>query len=374
MDMDNIFDEFLEGIYNGPDYQEQIERMLYIKRQMRGFREEEVTTRSIKEHNYLEALSLLVQAWPASDIRAEGSYHEKARFDAQTDAFLEDVAKGLQLEESRRSLKDKSVVFDIMLQNNLDEFDEYNAKVKEHNGKWLDNGANLYDFDPVTGYEERLKDTFVDEIAPTSVHHISLNANASSGNLAKSAPKMKRSKYGTLEYRVSAEGDIFTIGFIARDKNNKILYYNEIIGDDMSLLVRRSVQEIWGNFKMSGYAGSPYAGISYLLKGHKLRVCKDRENVMPDWVKGRRKKKPTSYKESGKFFAFLTPVLRFWIPLLIGFYGTLVVPFRVASGYDSSDFLITKVLVTMALIWFSLKLSHFTERSYKESRLIDKIN
>jgi hypothetical protein len=288
------FDAFMDKVRRGPEFGDNLEAMIRNTHNMRKFRESSVTAKTIKEDNKLELLSLLVQAWPAADIRTTDSYREYDRVLDTSDTFITDVAEGLTLRENTRSARYSSVVLDIMLQSNLDEFEEYNEEVSEHNSEWIDRGSQEYAFDPVTGEEKRHKDTYVDTVKPSSVHHQHLKNGASSGDLTKKAPKQKQVPYGSIEYRISNNNTLYTIGFVVYSKEGTLLYYNEIKGKDISLLVRRATQEIWGNHQILDQVGDFYDGISQLFKGHKIKTCRDMKNTKPKWCTTSKVKNPTS--------------------------------------------------------------------------------
>lgn len=367
------FDDFITSARMGPGFQEQIEAMESLDGTCRDFRKSSITVRSLKERNPLEVLSILVQCWPCRDVRASYSYEEDDDLQDTSDGFITDVAKGLDLRESKRSLKSSSVVFDIMLQDNLDTFEDYNESVDQHNTEWLINGANLYDFDPVTGDESRLRDTYVDIVEPTSMHHQQLKNDVSSGSLTKRAPGISRSSYGTLEYRVSTQGNMFTLGYVVTSREGYLLCYNELSGTDLSKIVRRTVQEIWGNFKVTGYTGPFYEGISQLFKGTKVKVCVDRHNILPKWCENKKAKVATGDRESSSLFFFTLPIFRHVLPFLLFVYGILWLPFSALLSNDGS-YLFTRMVIAIILIISSHKVSDLIEFTAKTKELSDRIS
>lgn len=386
------FEDYIKSLMASPEYQDQMLRYDYVVEGMAAYRERIVTVKTLKFENHLEALSLLVQSWPPVDVRYTGSYKESLdrEFEAtstednnelsltgfNSELFLKDLVSGLELHEGRRSLRDRSVVFDIMIPTNLDELDAYNEKVVSHNSAWADpdKGDMLnYDFDPVTGRETRLKDTLVDLAQTESTHYKSFKFNKSSGELASEAPVLRRASYGKIEYRIAVEGDIFVLGFVVTDAQDLILYYDEARGEDLAALVRQSVQEIWGNFMMKGLSGSPYRGFSQLMKGQKMRVCKDRKHPIPSWYTNRKAKVSTKNGDMGSECGFLVPVLRVFVPLLIFIFGVLVPPLSILFSDGTDSFLLTKIISSCFLIWFAIHLSNKLERRHMKLRMIDQI-
>jgi hypothetical protein len=86
----------------------------------------------------------------------------------------------------------------------------------------------------------------------------------------------------TLTYKVLINNyGRFELGYVVRDCKGMVVYYNLTVGADLTGLIRQSVQEIWGNHKAYGDQGEFFLGISYLIQGRKIPVCK-KENRVPD--------------------------------------------------------------------------------------------
>ena len=129
---------------------------------------------------------------------------------------------------------------------------------------------------------------------------------------------------------------------------------------------------------MSGYSGSPYKGISMLLKGQKLKVCKDRKNTMPKWNTNMKAKVPTKDGAYGRVYEYITPFFRVMVPSILFLWGILIAPFIHVSNFESligadHSFVITRMVFTMVLIFISLKVADASELKRKEMGLIDKI-
>jgi hypothetical protein len=72
----------------------------------------------------------------------------------------------------------------------------------------------------------------------------------------------------------------YTLGYVAYDSANRVIYYNEVTHRDLAYLVRRSVQELWGNPLERGKRGAFLEGIPLLIQGRKLAICK-KDNTKP---------------------------------------------------------------------------------------------
>jgi hypothetical protein len=122
-------EDFLYDVRTGPDFQGQLDYIVRFGSMCREFRESRFTVKDLKDNDKLEMLSLLVQSWPIADVRLQGSFREKdIEVEDTSDEFIKDIAEGMELKELKRSVKHSSVIFGIMLQDNLDEFEAYNEE------------------------------------------------------------------------------------------------------------------------------------------------------------------------------------------------------------------------------------------------------
>jgi hypothetical protein len=96
---------------------------------------------------------------------------------------------------------------------------------------------------------------------------------------------MERKGFVKIQYQLSIEEDLFIFGYAAYDYQNRIIYYNEVSNKDLSYLVRRSVQEIWGNHLVQHSSEPVLEGISYLIQGRKIDICR-KDNTLPRFLRG----------------------------------------------------------------------------------------
>jgi hypothetical protein len=183
----------------------------------------------------------------------------------------------------------------------------------------------------------------------------------------------KSSLYATAEFRISIHKKVYTLGYTVKSREGYLLCYNEVQGYDLSLLVRRCVQEMWGNYKMTRYWGPFYDGISQLLKGHKIPVCIERKNKLPKWCKTRKAKKPTKARQVSSFYFNIRPLFKNVLPFLIFCYGVLWLPFIALVNLDGTD-LFKKMVISLVLIVISMKFSDFIEYIAKTKELSDRLN
>jgi hypothetical protein len=92
---------------------------------------------------------------------------------------------------------------------------------------------------------------------------------------------MERAPYILIRYHLRVKRGTFILGYVAYDHMDKVIYYNQISHRNLSYLVRRSVQELWGNPKATGMGGVWLEGVPMLINGKKLAICKQ-DNTAPE--------------------------------------------------------------------------------------------
>ena len=374
-------ENLIQDIRRSVEFREQLGSISKRNKELARLRVSPVTVSTIRSEDILEILSLLVRAWPPVDVRAiEGATKDRVEFqqvNEDADTFLRDLIYGMRVVESSRSLKDRSVTFDILLQANLNDFTKYNKLVTQHNKKWIAKGAPRYDFDPFTGEETRLRDTYVDKALPDSDHFQMAGFGLSSGELQESRPKVRRVKYGTIECRIDTTDTKFVVSYVARDIKGYILCYDTIHGEDLSKIVRRIAQELFGNAYLEHYTGSQYSGISQLFKGLKLKICKDRHLELPSWA-GKRFKYPTRYEQKARLWGILTILVRFiGAPALMLFYLYKLYAYMTYAGLHDVPLVSQNFFPSIAVFIISLvvmlKVADALEEHFQELVLIDLI-
>lgn len=223
----------------------------------------------IKEENILNILEKFILMWPPRDIRWNRQCLEER--------MIEDIADAMDTFVSRKDVNSNILEVTVSFPSNLDEIELYNLRVKKHNREWIENGSITETFDPITGDTSEVSDQFVDPVHFQSNHNPlpdSVYTSKSNGLLAMSRPEIKRRGFVKTTYRVSFKGDMFKLGYVSFDRNNQIIYYNELIHQNLNYLVRRSIQEIWGNPKSLKGNKHLLNGIPMLIQGKKLEQCR----------------------------------------------------------------------------------------------------
>lgn len=323
-----------------------------------------VLAREFSIENPYYAFQEMILNWAPRDVRLEPSYRENHRV-VQTDSeFMQDVFRGIstQIIEKKSALNRFTV--GIFFQSNMAEFEKYNEIVRQHNERWEKAGKPIDTFDPVTGDVTPLSDTHVRSAIAESPFTSELKVRPKSGTLSKAAPKIERSLMISIEFSINLEDDIFTVGFAAKNSKGEILYYNILQEKDLAYLARRITQELFGNHLVKGNQGPFLEGITYLIQGKKLSIC--RNNERPSFLIGR-----VSFKEDGiekeslKFTHLLISIGTLAFQYVIPIHLTCYVIYSMFSGLnkgpDEKDGLFERwVIITVScfiMIWISGKLA-----------------
>lgn len=294
------------------DYEEVLER----EEDTRKFRETPVLVSGLGDVQPMTMLEQLVKAWPPHDIRYDGSPECE-------DALMVDMVKGAESRVTRKDIASGILDVTVEMIRNIDEIERYNAAIGAHNKKWRAMGSPTEIFDPVHGDSHKVRDQYVDPVIPQSSHYDlpeSAYKKVSTGALAKARPEIARKSHILVRYQLSISEGKFTLGYAAYDYEGRIIYYNQVTRGDLAYLVRRSVQEIWGNPDPTSRYGRFLEGISTLLSGKKLIICK-KDNKLPEFlahedtqVKSTKivEKMESSrdrYAGTSNFFGFYLPIL-----------------------------------------------------------------
>lgn len=283
-----------------------------------------VTTKNIGNKNPLTTMTNLILLWPPKDLRLDKYYHRSHIIKSTDDEIMIDLTDGMHLELKSKNFKTGTAKFHLMTPANLDEFERYNLTIFNHNKKWKEMGSPEDVFDPIHGNISKIKDTYVDPAIISSRHNVypdSINENRSYGTLAKARPDLKRVPILEIIYHLSPLKKGWKIGYVVKNLEGQILYYNHLYHDDMTVIIRQSVQEIWGHPYIYGTTGPFLDGISLLIQGKKIAIC-DRENDKPPIMKSTDtvKKKNTDlvYTEiEEKALRSGSTLMRYIIPLIL---------------------------------------------------------
>jgi hypothetical protein len=256
------------------DYSE----ILAEEERIKELREKPVSVESILNKQPLTVLEELVKMWPTHDVRYQG-------YSSDEDLMI-DMIKGAETRTTRKDLTKGILEITVEMVKNLDEIERYNAAIGQHNREWEEQGCPEEIFDPVHGDVHKVKDQYVDPVMMQSKHYSlpkSAYSGVSSGKLANARPNIARKSHTLVRYQMSIIDDTFVLGYAAYDYEGEIIYYNEITHKNLAYLVRRSVQEMWGNPIAHSEFDELLEGVSMLINGKKLAICK-KDNKLPEFL------------------------------------------------------------------------------------------
>jgi hypothetical protein len=279
----------------------------------RGYRRSEPI--HVGEDDPTEALARLVMSWPARDVRLAMEYRASHKVQDTSDLYARDVASAVRVREERRVPGAGVLVVSLDFHSNMAEYERYNAVVAAHNKLWSEAGRPVDRIDPWTGDVSGVEG-FVDyaraaeDIPPLG---------DGGGPLDDKRPSAVRSSYLTVEYRASESEDGWTLGFVCRDRAGKALCWNEESGPDLSALVRRATQMLYGHPQVVGDVGPLSDGLALLVQGRKSGLCASR-NRRPGWMKGEVKHGPSAAYVEAKVEEVVSEgthtVLGWWVPFI----------------------------------------------------------
>ena len=229
----------------------------------------------------ITVIEKILLRWKPRDLRLEYSYSTEHAIIPTDDQLLVDLIEDMKFKTVERLPAINAVRIGVYAQNNLSEFERYDHVAQEHNEAWESMGSPEDLMDPVTAEIKTVKDGYVrpaDYDGPNPFRE-------SDGPMAKARPTTKRACLTVIEFRlkVDRKTKLFTLGYIAKDKNDRVIYFNEITNKDLTALSRRAIQEMFGNNLLKHYKGPFYEGAAKLFNGSKIVYCKE-NNQLPWWL------------------------------------------------------------------------------------------
>jgi hypothetical protein len=240
-----------------------------------------ITLRDVDGKSEITVLEEILLRWKPRDLRLEESYTSSHSIIPTDDQLLVDIVKDMILKTVSRNPDKGSVEIGVYAQSNLSEFERYDHVITKHNKEWASIGSPEDLMDPVTGEIKVVTDGYVRPVSYKGPNPY----RESDGPLSKARPSKKESCLAVIEYRMNIDrrNKLFTLGYIVKDKNGRVLYYNETMDKDLTALSRRAIQEVFGNNELNHYKGPFYEGVAMLFNGKKIPHC-EKNNKLPWWV------------------------------------------------------------------------------------------
>jgi hypothetical protein len=303
----------------------------------------------------LNVLEKLIYLWPPCDIRIDVNPNflvsVESNKNSDTD-MLEDIVRSAEYITTKKDFTNNILEISINIIKNLDEIERYNRAVREHNEKWLNSGKPNKIFDPVHGEEFDLEDKYVDPVLINGniLEAPEIEQNISYGPLTKARPQVKRKRLVRIVYQLTVNKDkSFTLGYIAYNYNNEILYYNTIAHTNLGYLIRRSVQEMWGlPFK----SGTYIEGVSFFLTGKKIDIC-IKDNKKPSFIIKEEKeiklKDDNKCIQAEKRISFLSKAI-LYTPVLAVIFNLIAIPVYVVGSLYYPNFFLFLSLINVPVL------------------------
>lgn len=255
--------------------------------QIKFIRRQPITAAKMHGVNLLNAFIDRLLMYQPKDLRID-----EDQIDIDDNDFIVDM-----VEASRVVIKEKRFAQDIVTTSvkyvtNLDEIKTYNEAVKDFNDQEFGDTEDRIiaeqmlnkdrAFDYATGDPRRITKPISLVIPFKQTEEYSDEEVYAPGAFGKNRPTPIYATRVTVQYHVTLVGKIFTVGYVARDTQGRVLYYDEASDIDLTQLIRRSVQRLWGNhhIDVTVQSGEYYEGVTQLIQGRKTRYCKN--NPKPD--------------------------------------------------------------------------------------------
>jgi hypothetical protein len=322
-----------------------------------------------------EALAGLLAMWPPEDVRLDMKYRETHSVTDTSELWVKDVVRAVRLREERRLPGAGVVEIAVDFPSNMAEYERYNSVVESHNTKWVDAGSPSDKIDPWSGDISDVEG-YVDFARPSDdIPH----CGDGGGPLDSCRPSPVRSQHMSVEYRASEHGDLWTLGFVARDQRGRALCWNEESGRDLAALVRRSVQMLYGNPLVFGDEGPLSDGLPMLVQGRKTSMC-SRRNTRPSWMDCDVKSGPSPEYIEAKLEEIAGKtghtLLGFWVPIasVIGMFVWAAHCINQTWGTPQGPhagmwWFVGGELALCAVLWLSSAIATHAQRSAEGARM-----
>jgi hypothetical protein len=257
------------------------------KDELQRLRRTPITAKKVAGKNLVNECADRLLMYPPRDLRLEEQEVEPIDID-----YMVDMVENMRAAITSKQFDKGTFTVAYKLVTNLEDIKVYNEVVNEFNEEMFpdkdeeqafidDNMGYDEGYDYANGEEKALKD----KVSPIRIekqfdYNFDDPINAP-GDFGKNRPAARYATRLTVQYQISLTGEDFTLGYVARDMKGRVLYYDEATGTNLTDLIRRSVQRLWGNpvIGSSILMGSFYEGVAMLVQGRKTRYCKN--NIKP---------------------------------------------------------------------------------------------
>ena len=323
-----------------------------------------ITAGMCDDTHILTLLGERLLMWPTFDLRYIGISNDSA--------LLKDIVKGMETNIIRRDLNASALVLSVEIPANLGEYEKFNMLAEDHNRQWIRNGRRTHVLDPVHGDVYEVKDQMVDPALLHSrtnpVPHCQANVGVQEGTLSRMRPTLRRRTFATITYQVWMYSGEFTLGYAAYNSKKEVVYYNQQSHTDLAVLIRKSIQEIWGNPYELKETGKVLEGISLLTQGRKLQICQ-RDNELPNFLSSLEIKKgvrEVDIIEGGQNFFRVANVLSGYGVPVVSFFLAIAIFWELVMGVNNENLngssILLKIFGVIVMVIISRFVSRWSER------------
>lgn len=312
----------------------------------------EININEITRKHPITILKEMVMKWPPYDMRLHENTHTVESNENPTMKRLMDYHTVKIL---KKISKENSIIVGIFIPGNLAELERYEEIVKQENSEWQENNCPTDVFNPQTG------DVY--SVSPIP---------------ALDAPLPQRRLFVRLRMSLEKKKDNYILSFAAWDNKNRLLYHNIIEHKNPYYLIRRSMQEMFGNHTIKGNSGRFLDGITFLTHGKKVKFCDP--NKKPVWLTElnyKTKKDLEGIYSKIDGYEILQGITKYLIPLGGAFYGilwNLIYLFSYLAQPDITEDHVPRILIITALnitistiiVWISIKISKKITKKLKK--------
>lgn len=334
-----------------------------------------VTAKQAQGKNLVHLLANKLLGWPMTDLRLETDYQLNHDVESTDTLFMQEVSRGMEMRIARKDIAHNMLWVEILYQGNMAEYERFNIVALNHNEQWTKMDCPTDVFDPKHGDITPIADTYVAPAAVKSryIHDLpSVMEDNSYGPIASARPGVKRSVGTIIQYHIELNQNTFLLEYVAKDTAGHVLYYNSIQGPNLTHLIRRSVQELWGNPSIYGNKGAYLEGISMLYQGRKMSICR-KENHKPSYLTGYAKDvsiQLAASKVTRGSMTALVPIFAYVLPILFGL-ATLWWTIQCIMEYQSKGIELKYVvgeLMILTLCFISVKIAQYlTHKEHAQS-------
>lgn len=307
--------------------------------------ETEMASDGLRSLSPLTILQKFLHLWKPQDARLSESHRETHSVIQSDSPAMVRLADGMKLSIISKIPKQNSLIVGVFFPSNTAEYERYYSVLGHSLAKWEHHGSPKDVFDSVSG----------------DLHEVDPIAGVK-------APRPSQALYARLRLSLDIRPKSFILSFAAWDLQDRVLFYNVLESENVSYLMRRAMHELFGNHLLKGNSGPFLEGISYLIQGKKLKLC--RNHPKPSWLDSTSYKTVNTdliqYQIEATLLKAVAFILKYLIPVALFIYGVFVNTIHSLMLFDKTDvgdpLYIHKLIGSLAFAVISFKISQAIDR------------